>query len=138
MLGILYMVVGFGILGTILMSTAERRKEFGIMVAVGMHRFKLGIIVVIETMIISLIGILAGVAVSFPVILYFFLNPIPLNGDAAEAMLEYNMDPVMPFLLESGFFLNQALVVLIITMLTLIYPISVISRFKVISAIKGR
>jgi hypothetical protein len=53
-------------------------------------------------------------------------------------MLEYNMDPVMPFLLESGFFLNQALVVLIITMLTLIYPISVISRFKVISAIKGR
>ncbi len=137
-LGILYLVVGFGILGTILMSTMERRKEFGIMVAVGMRRTKLAIIVFIESLIISIMGILAGVAVSFPLILYFFHHPIPLTGEAAEAMIEYNMEPVMPFLLEPGFFLNQSLVVIVITMLTLIYPMTVIGRFKVIKAIKGR
>lgn len=137
-LGILYLVVGFGILGTILMSTMERRKEFGIMVAVGMRRTKLAIIVFIESLIISIMGILAGVAVSFPLILYFFYHPIPLTGEAADAMIEYNMEPVMPFLLEPGFFINQSLVVIVITMLTLIYPMTVIGRFKVIKAIKGR
>jgi ABC-type lipoprotein release transport system permease subunit len=138
MLGILYMVVGFGILGTILMTTMERKREFGIMVAVGMRRFKLAIIIFIETLIISIIGILAGVITSLPVIYYFFLHPIPLTGEAANAMLEYNMEPVMPFLMQPGFFVGQSLVIIIISMLTLVYPLTVISRFKIINAIKGR
>jgi ABC-type lipoprotein release transport system permease subunit len=138
MLGILYAVVGFGILGTILMTTMERKREFGIMVAVGMHRYKLAIITFIETLIICAIGILAGIITSFPIILYFFYHPIPLTGEAAEAMLEYNMEPVMPSLLEPGYFISQSLVVVIITLLTLIYPMMVIGRFKVINAIKGR
>ncbi|MCK9401144.1 MAG: FtsX-like permease family protein [Bacteroidales bacterium] len=138
MLGILYLVVGFGILGTILMMTMERRREFGIMVAVGTRRYKLAIIVFLETLIISLIGILAGVITSFPLILYFYHNPIPLTGEAADAMLEYNMEPVMPFLLEPGYFISQSLVVIMITLLTLIYPLTVIGRFKVVNAIKGR
>ena len=138
MLGILYLVVGFGILGTILMTTMERRREFGIMVAVGMRRYKLAIIVFFETLIISIIGIIAGVITSFPIILYFFYHPIPLTGEAADAMLEYNMEPVMPFLLEPGFFVGQSLVVIIISLLTLVYPFTVIGRFKIINAIKGR
>jgi ABC-type lipoprotein release transport system permease subunit len=138
MLGILYLVVGFGILGTILMSTMERKKEFGIMVAVGMRRTKLAIIVFIETLIISILGIVAGVITSFPLILYFYHNPLPLTGEAAEAMIEYNMEPVMPFLLEPGYFIGQSAVVIIITMLTLIYPMTVIGRFKIVNAIKGR
>lgn len=138
MLGILYLVVGFGILGTILMSTMERRKEFGIMVAVGMRRTKLAIIVFIETLIISIIGIIAGILASLPFIIYFYHHPIPLTGEAAEAMIEYNMEPIMPVLLEPGYFIGQSLVVIIITMLTLIYPMTVIKRFKIISAIKGR
>jgi len=137
-LGVLYLVVGFGILGTILMMTMERRREFGIMVAVGMRRYKLAIIILSETLIISIIGIIAGAAASFPLLLYFYHNPIPLTGEAADAMLEYNMEPVMPFLLEPGYFVSQSFVVIIITLLTLIYPLSVIGRFKVINAIKGR
>jgi ABC-type lipoprotein release transport system permease subunit len=137
-LSILYIVVGFGILGSILMTTMERRKEFGIMVAVGMRRYKLAIIVFFETLIISLIGILAGITASFPLILYFYHNPIPLTGEAANAMLEYNIEPVMPFLLEPGFFISQSMVVIIITLLTMIYPFTVISKFKIINAIKGR
>jgi ABC-type lipoprotein release transport system permease subunit len=137
-LGILYLVVGFGILGTILMSTMERKREFGIMVAVGMRRTKLAIIILIESLIISIIGIVSGVVLSLPLLFYFYHHPIPLTGDAAEAMIEYNMEPVMPFLLEPGFFINQSLVVIVITMLTIIYPMTVIGRFKIINAIKGR
>jgi putative ABC transport system permease protein len=138
MLGILYLVVGFGILGTILMSTLERKKEFGIMVAIGMRRTKLAMIVLIETLIISVIGIISGVAASLPLIFYFYHHPIPLTGEAAEAMIEYNMEPVMPFLIEPGYFINQAIVVIVITMITLLYPMTVIGKFKIVNAIKGR
>jgi ABC-type antimicrobial peptide transport system permease subunit len=137
MLGVLYMVVGFGILGTVLMMTMERRKEFGIMVAVGMRRYKLSIIIMLETIMVSVIGILAGIGLGLPVLTYFHHNPIPLTGEAANAVLEYNMEPVMPFLLEPGFFINQSIVVLVITLLTMLYPLSVINRFHVVKAIKG-
>jgi ABC-type lipoprotein release transport system permease subunit len=137
-LGILYLVVGFGILGTILMSTMERRKEFGIMVAVGMRRTKLMIIVFIETLIMSALGIIAGIVTSLPLLYYFRANPIPLTGEAADAMIEYNMEPILPFLIEPGYFIGQSIVVIVITMLTIIYPMTVIGRFKIINAIKGR
>lgn len=137
-LGILYLVVGFGILGTILMSTMERRKEFGIMVAVGMRRTKLMIIVFIETLIMSALGIIAGIVISLPLLYYFRANPIPLTGEAADAMIEYNMEPILPFLIEPGYFIGQSMVVIVITMLTIIYPMTVIGKFKIINAIKGR
>lgn len=138
MLGILYMVVGFGILGTVLMMTMERRKEFGIMVAVGMKRYKLSLIILIESVIIGFIGVLAGMALSLPFIGYFHHNPIHLTGEYAEAVLEYNMEPILPFSMEPGFFVNQGIVVIIITLLAVIYPVAVISRLKVVNAIKGR
>ncbi len=138
MLGILYMVVGFGILGTVLMMTMERRREFGIMVAVGMKRYKLSIIILIESVIIGLIGIISGVALSIPVILYFFHHPIRFTGEMAEAILEYNMEPIMPFAFEPGYFIYQSVVVLVLTLIAVIYPVSVISRFKVMNAIKGK
>lgn len=138
MLGILYLVVGFGILGTILMMTMERRKEFGVMIAVGMRRTKLAIITFLETLMIGAIGVLAGVILSTPVIYYFYLNPIPLTGEAAEAVLEYNMEPIMPFAFEPGLFIAQSTVVLIITILAAAYPVSMIGRLKVVNAMKGR
>src|SRR6056297_638351 len=45
MKAILYLVIGFGILGTIMMMMAERRREMGVMVAVGMQKYRLGKII---------------------------------------------------------------------------------------------
>jgi ABC-type antimicrobial peptide transport system permease subunit len=107
------------------------------MVAVGMKRHKLALIMFIESVTIGLVGVISGVALSIPVIFYFYLHPIKLTGEMAEAVLEYNMEPVMPFAMEPSMFINQSIVVMIITMLAAVYPLAVISRFKVINAIKG-
>ena len=138
MLGILYLVVGFGILGTIMMMTLERKREFGVMVSVGMQRYKLGIIVFFETLYIAIIGVLSGIVMATPFIYYMHLNPIQLTGEAAKAMMDMNVEPVMPFSIDLPIFYNQAIVVLVITCIAIIYPIVVISRFDVLKAIKGR
>jgi ABC-type lipoprotein release transport system permease subunit len=138
MLGILYIVIGFGILGTIIMMTMERRKEFGIMVAVGMRRSILVLILFSETVIIGFLGIASGVIASLPLLGWFKAHPIPLSGEAAEMMLEFNADPVMPFIMETGFYINQSVTVLIMAILAGLYPIRYISRLKVVKAIKGK
>jgi ABC-type lipoprotein release transport system permease subunit len=129
-------VVGFGIFGTILMMTMERRKEFGIMVAVGMQRFKLAWIVLYETVIIGLTGIVLGIISGLPLILYFYYHPIKMTGEAAEAMIEYNIEPIIPVLIEPDYFINQSTAVMVITLLAFVYPLITITRFKLIPAMR--
>jgi putative ABC transport system permease protein len=136
MLFIVYMVIGFGILGTILMMTMERMREFGMLISIGMKRNILKIIVIIEIILLSFIGVLAGVALSFPIILYFHFNPIRMTGDVAEVTRQYGFEAIMPFSLDPSLFLNQALVVLIIALLAALYPLLKITRMDPIRALR--
>lgn len=47
-LAVIYIIVFFGIFGTVMMMVAERMKEFGMMVAVGMKQTKLATILTLE------------------------------------------------------------------------------------------
>mgnify|MGYP000856643470 CR=1 FL=1 len=136
MLAILYVVVAFGIFGTILMITHERKKEFSVMIAVGMKRQKLSFIVFMETMFIGFIGIVAGIVFSIPIVYYFYLNPIPLTGEMADMMLEYNMQPLMPFSNDPAIFVAQSLVVLCLTIIIALYPFFKIMKFNLIRGLK--
>jgi len=107
MLGILYLVIAFGIFGTIMMMTAERVKEFGILISIGMKKWKLYLVTTFETIFISFIGVVAGGLVSLPIIIYFADNPIPLTGEYAEAILAWGFEPILPFAIYPGMFLAQ-------------------------------
>jgi ABC-type lipoprotein release transport system permease subunit len=135
--GILYMVIAFGILGTIMMMMSERRREFGVVVAVGMQKSKLMIIVFIESIFLGLLGIIAGIAGSFPLILIFYHHPIPLSGQAAEAIIDYGFEPAMYFGMDVSVFTNQALTIFVFTVLIALYPLYYISRLNVMNAIRG-
>ena len=123
MKAILYIIIGFGILGTIIMMIAERRKEMGLMVAVGMRKHKLAAILFLETVYIGIIGVLGGIVVSIPIVYYMIHNPIPLSGDAAEAMIDMGIEPLLLFSVAPKVFINQLITVLIITAVVSLYPI---------------
>jgi len=137
MLLILYIVVGFGIFGTVLMMTLERRREFAVMVSVGMRRGKLSLVILLETLVIGLLGVLCGIIVSLPFLIYLHLNPIPVSGEIADMMIQYNMVPAIPFSLKGYIFFNQGITVLILALAASLYPILIISRFKVLNALRG-
>jgi lipoprotein-releasing system permease protein len=137
MLGILYIVIAFGIFGTIMMMTAERVKEFGILISVGMKKWKLYLVSTLETLFISFIGVIAGAIVSLPLILYFLNNPIPLTGDMADAILAWGFEPILPFALYPGMFFAQIWTVLAIAMVSGLYPINFIRKIKPVEAMRG-
>jgi ABC-type antimicrobial peptide transport system permease subunit len=134
MLGILYMIVGFGLLGTILMITMERRREMAVMISVGLQRSRLAIILSIESIILGILGVIVGILISYPFVYYLFLNPIPLEGDMAEMMTSYNMEPIIPFSMNFSIFYNQALTIFILAMGIALYPLITAFRLKLISA----
>ena len=97
MKAILYIVIAFGILGTIMMMIAERKREFGVMISIGMQKKKLAVILFFETIFIGLLGIITGILVSLPLIILQSQHPIPLSGQAAQTMEEFGFEPFMFF-----------------------------------------
>jgi ABC-type lipoprotein release transport system permease subunit len=138
MLAILYIVAGFGLLGTVLMSTMERRREFGVMNAVGMRKGRLALVLFIETVVLVFVGVVLGLIVSVPIIGWFYVNPIPISGDLAEVFEQFNLPPYMPFSMDLGIFLAQGLVVLVMALIVASFPIVSIRRLHIMRAITGR
>jgi putative ABC transport system permease protein len=136
MLFILYFVVAFGILGTLLMMISERTREFGMMVAVGMKRVKIALVVLIEMGYIAIIGTISGIILSLPVLIYFLHHPYRLSGDAAKMIESYGAEAVMPVVIQSGYFIGQSLVILLIVSVVLIYPLSRILHLNLIQALR--
>ena len=137
MLGILYIVIAFGIFGTIMMMTAERVKEFGILISVGMKKWKLGLVTLFETLFVSFIGVFTGALISIPILLYFHANPIPLTGEYAEAILSFGFEPILPFAIYPGMFFAQIWTVLAIALVSAIYPIMYIKKLQPVEAMRG-
>ena len=137
MIAVLYLLIGFGIFGTIMMMVAERTREMGVMVAIGMQKTKLAGILFFETIYIGMIGVLVGFAGSVPLIGYFYNNPIKLSGGAAETMIEMGIEPYMYVTWLPSVFYNQAIVVFVMTTLVALYPLLAAMKLKVHQALRA-
>ncbi len=137
MKAILYVVIAFGILGTIMMMIAERSREFGVMISIGMQKTKLATVLFIETLFIGLLGIISGIAVSLPLILIQAQNPIPLTGETAKLMEDFGFEPYMFFSTAPEVFWQQAISIFIISVLIGIYPIVSTLKIRAIKALHG-
>jgi putative ABC transport system permease protein len=135
--GILYVVIGFGLFGTILMMTLERRREMGVLLAVGMKRSLLARVMLLETFFIGLIGVAAGLILGGVVLFYFHHNPIPLADGMAEMIEEMGYEPVIMFSLNPTLFWSQAVIILGMSMAVSLYPVTKIFKMDVLSASRG-
>lgn len=137
MKGILYMVIGFGILGTIIMMIAERKREMGVMVAIGMQRYKLSAVLFFETLYIGLIGVVSGFLVSVPIVYLMVNNPIHLPEELGKVYVQYGFEPYLFFGTAPEVFLNQVITVFILTLLVSVYPIVNSFKMNVTNALRA-
>ena len=137
MIAILYLVIAFGIFGTVLMMTIERKREFGVLVAIGMQKSKLASIVSFEMIYIGLLGILSGIVVALPAIVIGQYNPIRLSGEYAKVYESYGMEPVMPFMPVDYYFLWQSVIVALIVGIAIIYPVRKIYKMQLVNSLKA-
>jgi ABC-type lipoprotein release transport system permease subunit len=135
--GILYMIIAFGMLGTVMMMMAERKKEFGVVLAVGMQKFKLISIIILETIFMGMIGVIFGIAGSIPVLSWFVLNPIPFTGQAAQMMEDMGFEPAMYFSMMPSVFWDQALIILVFSLIIGIYPVLFIRKLRIMNALRS-
>lgn len=89
----LILVVTFSILNTFIMSVLERTREFGIMLALGAAPLRIGVLVVLESALLTVIGLAIGVVIGTLVALYFYAYGFTFPG-MRELYAEYGLPGV--------------------------------------------
>ena len=134
--GVLYLLVCFGIFSTLLMLMVERRFEMGMLVAIGMKKGKLMILLFIESILTVLAGCVGGMIVSIPLVFYLNKNPIRIGGETAKAYERFGFEAVFPTSTDASIFIYQGIVVLIIGILLSSYPLYKVIRLNPVTAMK--
>ncbi|MCI4651264.1 ABC transporter permease [Phaeodactylibacter sp.] len=134
---ILYMIIAFGIFGTILMMSKEREYEFGVLISIGLQRWQLALSVWIEVILLGVLGALSGILLSMPIVYYFKVNPIRFGGEMASSLEKFGFEPIFPATFDMQIFMTQALYVFILTAVLALYPIFKIRKLQPVQAMRG-
>ena len=136
--GILYLIIAFGIFGTLLMMLAERQREFGILISLGMKKQLLSRVLVLEVILLSSLGTLSGILMSYPIAWYFHHKPIQLGGSFAKAYEQFGFEPLIPTSLNLNIFLSQAAIVFMIALVLSTYPLWHIRKLDPLKAFRSK
>lgn len=134
--GILYMLICFGIFGTLLMMMVEREFEMGMLIAIGMKKTKLIILMLIESVFTVLAGCIMGLITAVPLVYYLNRYPVKMGGETARAYERFGFEAVFPTSTDATNFIYQGLVVLIIGLILSLYPMYKIIRLNPVTAMK--
>lgn len=136
--GVLYFIITFGIFGTLMMMMAERQREFGIMMSLGMQKSFLSFTLFLEIMMVSLLGVACGMVMSIPITFYFQEHPIQLGGKIAEVYKEFGFEALLPMAVSPSIFIRQAVIVFGIASILSLYPMWHIKNLNPVKAFRSK
>ena len=119
---IILMALAFGIINTMLMAILERKKELGMLMAVGMNKPKIRRMIAWETVFLTFIGTIAGIVISQVLVGYFAKHGIDL-GMYAEAFEEMGYDSMLYPILNTEFYIQVVVLTVITALFSAIFPI---------------
>ncbi|WP_276370222.1 FtsX-like permease family protein [Chryseolinea sp. H1M3-3] len=92
---IIMFALAFGIINTMLMAVLERTREIGMLGALGMNHKKLFVLVLMETILLTIAGAPIGLLISWLVIQYFGKVGIDISSFAGEAMSSFGYSSIV-------------------------------------------
>ena len=132
---LLVLVVAFSILNTFLMAIFERTREFGVLMAIGTAPGRLTKVLLIESMTMTLIGIVTGIIVGSLITLYFQVHGIDFSG-ASELLSQFGITGRMYPKLSWLSAISGPLAVLMITFFAALYPALKVRRLQPVEAMR--
>ena len=121
---LILVMVAFGILNTVLMSVLERTREFGLLRAIGMARSRLVLLVLCESLLLSVLAVAVGWLFGGGIHLWFAINGLDLTGLMGDntSIMGTVMDPVIHTELSWNRVWQLTGIVFSVTLIAGVYP----------------
>jgi ABC-type lipoprotein release transport system permease subunit len=133
MIFVIVMVAAMGVLNTVLMSVLERRREFGVLNALGTRPGFIVRMVVTEAFVMALAGVAAGSILSLPIIGILTRHGIVLDAPVTYGGMAYNR---MSAMLTPACLLIPAAAVLLTSVAVSLIPALKASRTEPAKALR--
>ena len=136
--GILFTIIAFGIVNTVLMSVLHRHREFGVLQALGLTPRQTGTIVFVEGLTLTTISGLVGVGLGLGLTWYFFGTGLDFSTLFDEEMTFSGVviDPIIIPLFRLSRIVQALLFLLFIGSVASIYPAVRAATIDVTEAMK--
>ncbi|MBO0330346.1 ABC transporter permease [[Muricauda] lutisoli] len=119
--GIILLALTFGIVNTMLMSVLERIRELGMLMAIGLNKRKIFLMIMLETLFLTLIGCPVGLLVGWLSVLVLGTYGINI-AIFSEGLASYGFSSIIYPALDSQNYWIVAIMCLITALLSAIYP----------------
>ena len=132
---IIMLALIFGIINTMLMAVFERRKELGMLMAIGMNKSKVFTLILVETFFLSLVGAPTGMLLGALTIKLTSETGIDLSivGDGLQSV---GLSNIIYPIIEPKFYFLTGIIVFLFTLIAAIYPSKKALRLKPTEAIR--
>ncbi len=138
---LIYLVAAVGIVNTQRMSAAERRREFGVMMAIGMRPRRMFRTLVVETLVLGLVGALIG-AVGGALLTWYHatagFDMTVFTDQATFSLMGVSFSERIYFDLYPNAIIQPVLVMLVVAALSGLWPAIKSARIDPAPTIAGR
>ncbi|MEP2668042.1 MAG: FtsX-like permease family protein [Cyclobacteriaceae bacterium] len=131
---IIMSALAFGIINTMLMAVLERIKELGMLMALGMKRTKVFLMIMLETIYLSTVGGPVGLLIGYATVAYLGKTGIDLT-DYSEGLEAIGYDSILYPLLQPMDYVQIVIGVITTAFLASIYPAWKAIKLKPIDAL---
>ena len=128
--------LAFGIVNTMLMAVLERTRELGMLMAIGMNRRKIFIMIMLESIFLSIVGGFAGMALSEAVIAITGKTGINLVK-YSEGMEAIGYSAHLFPTIDAQFFITTTILIVLTGIVSAIYPARKALKLNPVEALRG-
>lgn len=132
---IIMLALIFGIINTMLMAVFERRKELGMLMAIGMNKSKVFSLIMIETLFLSLLGTPTGMLLGAITVGITSRTGINLSI-VGEGLQSVGLSNITYPVIEPKFYFFIGIMVFLFTLIAAIYPSKKALKLKPTEAIR--
>jgi len=134
-LSIVLLIVAAGVMNTVLMSMLDRVREFGIMMALGCSRVHIALLVMVESLMLGVGGIITGTGLGMGLIFYYQRVGIDLS-EMMDSVERFYVDTVIYTEIDADHLLITILSVLASAAIASLVPAWRASRLEPVEAIQ--
>lgn len=134
---ILLLLVLFSVINTFVMTVFDRTRELGMLIAMGMRRWRVVRMLMQEAFWMSLVGVVLGGLLVMPVLYWLIDTGIPMGG-AAEMLRQYHLPERLYGAFVPALLLAVPLVMMLACQLAAFLPAQRVRRLVPIEAIRAQ
>jgi putative ABC transport system permease protein len=121
-MSIILLALGFGIVNTMLMAVLERVKELGMLMAIGMNKTKVFLMIMLETIFLALTGSVVGMLLSYGTIILYKDQGIDLSKFYQQGLESWGFEARLYPDIGIDAFIQVTLLVVLTGIFASIYP----------------